>query len=436
MMRTSNRTLDPMLIDIGKRDQDFLLYYGDQPLRTAGHHEYNHRSDRLLRMIMMEIFDHRCLRLDEVSAAMLFEIQRDRIEGGKDLVQKNLDLLMDADPFIAMKVSGKGFRQVFESNGAFEGSGEQDHSMISLFWSVSSLLGPLNEYISRMMGRFEIHDGGEDPVLHLVRNAYAERSKSEKAVLQVLCFGHRAGIMLPLLWIMGSVNSYEYLKCLSAIRANGLLAKMERVAKASRALFGTGWMAETDDPAGEEEQLRRDLGVASDFLSVMKASSGTGHDLSALISAGESATLEFKSTLRWDLRAGKTNPAIERASLKTISAFLNTDGGILLIGVRDDGSIEGIESDKLANDDKFLLHFWTLVRTCFGREVSPYIRTDLVTAGEKTVCIVTCSRCDYPVFLNQPGFPEEFYIRVGPSSNALAVSEALKYIGDRFPVMG
>jgi hypothetical protein len=37
------------------------------------------------------------------------------------------------------------------------------------------------------------------------------------------------------------------------------------------------------------------------------------------------------------------------------------------------------------------------------------------------------------VFLRQPGFNEEFYIRVGPSSNAMDISEALKYIADHFP---
>ena len=36
---------------------------------------------------------------------------------------------------------------------------------------------------------------------------------------------------------------------------------------------------------------------------------------------------------------------IEHAVLKTITAFLNTDGGALLVGVSDDGIISGIEKD-------------------------------------------------------------------------------------------
>jgi predicted HTH transcriptional regulator len=132
------------------------------------------------------------------------------------------------------------------------------------------------------------------------------------------------------------------------------------------------------------------------------------------------------------IRAGKTNPAIEHACLKTISAFLNSSGGTLVIGVRDDGSIEGVESDKFSNDDKFLLHLWTLVRTCLGRDFTPFILTRLEKADEKTVCIVSCMPSNRPVFLRQPGYPEEIYIRMGPSSNAMDISEALKYINNHF----
>jgi hypothetical protein len=435
-MKFADRPLDPQMIDLGKRDQDYLLYYGDKPLKTSGGHEYNHSSDRLLRMILLEAMENRSIRLEGVSLALFFELQKDHIDRGRDLVQKNIEALMDADPFIAMKVSGKGLGHLLSRMEERETLPSAGGSMISDFWSVSSLLAPLNEQISRMLGRFEIRDTGVDPLLFLVRSAYAERSKAEKAVMQVLCFVHRAGIALPLLWIMGHISASEYARGLVAVRSRGLLPKMDPVAEAAEVPFARRGLRDPIRTDDEPDTIRKDLSLAADYLAVLKSAGHGERDLHSLIRAGESATLEFKSTLRWDLRAGKTNPAVERASLKTVSAFLNTDGGILLIGIRDDGTVEGIESDKLASEDKFLLHFWTLVRTCFGREVSPYIRTDLQTVEEKTVCIVTCSRCDYPVFLNQPGFPEEFFIRTGPGSNALSVSEALKYIAGRLPATG
>src|SRR3972149_581196 len=67
-----------------------------------------------------------------------------------------------------------------------------------------------------------------------------------------------------------------------------------------------------------------------------------------LIKQGESKTLEFKSTLRWNLQEDRQDDkAVTHAILKTIAAFLNTEGGDLLIGVADDGSVRGIECNRI-----------------------------------------------------------------------------------------
>jgi len=216
---------------------------------------------------------------------------------------------------------------------------------------------------------------------------------------------HHSGIVMPLLLVLDEISPVEYVKGLISLR---ILSK---------------------------EQYSVNLaGVVrvTTFLGLLLQKPIQEKLATAFISEGECDSIEFKSTLRWDIRAGKNNPAIERACLKTISAFINSIGGNLLIGVRDDGSIEGIETDKFANEDKFLLHLWTLIRTCLGRDFSSYIRTRLVKIEEKTVCIVDCLPCGRPAFLRQPGFDEEMYIRVGPSSNALDISEALTYIEHRF----
>ena len=50
---------------------------------------------------------------------------------------------------------------------------------------------------------------------------------------------------------------------------------------------------------------------------------------------------------------------MEEACLKTIVGFLNTDGGKLIVGVKDNGEFSGLETEisKLRKDskDKFLL---------------------------------------------------------------------------------
>jgi type I restriction enzyme R subunit len=91
-----------------------------------------------------------------------------------------------------------------------------------------------------------------------------------------------------------------------------------------------------------------------------------------LIKRGESKSLEFKSTLRWSLKEDRRDDkGVTHATLKTIAAFLNTEGGDLLLGVADDGSIVGIERDQLENDDKFMRHLAQGVRNGMGDRAGP-----------------------------------------------------------------
>ncbi len=68
-------------------------------------------------------------------------------------------------------------------------------------------------------------------------------------------------------------------------------------------------------------------------------------EIEALIKAGESATVEFKSSARWDMRQNKLNKELEQVIVKTVAGFLNTEGGTLLIGVDDGGIIVGLQHD-------------------------------------------------------------------------------------------
>lgn len=155
-----------------------------------------------------------------------------------------------------------------------------------------------------------------------------------------------------------------------------------------------------------------------------------GESVRALIAKGENRHVEFKSTLRMNLHSKKPGKEIELAWLKGIAAFLNTDGGTLLLGVTDAGEIAGLEQDVFENEDKCRLHFKNLIAAHIGAELSKYIRFVLVPVEGKTVGIVHCSRSAEPVFLKN-GNKEAFYIRNGPSSDELPVSKALKYIKQR-----
>jgi predicted HTH transcriptional regulator len=163
-----------------------------------------------------------------------------------------------------------------------------------------------------------------------------------------------------------------------------------------------------------------------------------GHRNAAeLIKRGESKTLEFKSTLQWSLKENrKDDKGITQAVLKTIAAFLNTEGGDLLIGVADDGSVVGIEHDQLETDDKFMLHLAQVVRNGLGDRASTCIDPKVQAVDGKSVCVVTCQRSPEPVFLKWKGLEVnqegDFFVRSGPSTVRLPPESAQEYIRTRF----
>jgi hypothetical protein len=159
----------------------------------------------------------------------------------------------------------------------------------------------------------------------------------------------------------------------------------------------------------------------------------TKDELLALIRQGESEKLEFKSTLRQNLATGKPGKEIELAALKTVAAFLNTDGGVLLVGVNDEGRILGLAPDNFENDDHALRHFTALLQQHLGLECAPYVDFKLRLMDEQQVLLVRCAPSPAPVFL-KAGKEEEFYIRVGPSSRKLSLSQFHgRMAGDRTP---
>ena len=156
-----------------------------------------------------------------------------------------------------------------------------------------------------------------------------------------------------------------------------------------------------------------------------------------LIKQGESKTLEFKSTLRWNLKEDrKDDRRITHAALKTIAAFLNTEGGDILLGVADDGTVIGIERDRLDNDDKFMLHLAQAVRSGLGDRAGTCIDPKIQIVDGKSVCVVSCQRSPEPVFLAWKGIETEtdgdFFVRSGPGTVKLSPDDAKEYVQTRF----
>lgn len=150
-----------------------------------------------------------------------------------------------------------------------------------------------------------------------------------------------------------------------------------------------------------------------------------------LIEHGENEQVEFKSTLRKNLKTEAKDPAIETAVLKTIAAFLNSRGGTLLVGVQDNGGISGIGPDEFVSSDKYLLHFSHLLDNRLGTHINQHIHYDLVKMGDEFVLRVDCDPSARPVFVKDANM-EYFFVRNGPSTISYSLSQAVAYIRERF----
>lgn len=161
-----------------------------------------------------------------------------------------------------------------------------------------------------------------------------------------------------------------------------------------------------------------------------------------LISNGENENLEFKSSMRWDMVKECKNTVLENVIIKTIGAFSNSEGGILAIGIDDNGTVLGLEKDystlQKQNKDGFELHLRELLNGACGiSNTAKNIKMEFPILDEKEICVVIVYPSSSPVYTKivdpKKGKTEKFYIRSGNSSRELEqISDVTGYIMSHF----
>ncbi len=159
-----------------------------------------------------------------------------------------------------------------------------------------------------------------------------------------------------------------------------------------------------------------------------------GKAIRSLISAGESAAVEFKSSLRWDHVQSKCNKALEIVIAKTIAGFLNHEGGDLLIGVADDGAVVGLKDDyatlRKKDRDGFELLLMKLVKDKLGGDVCTLLNVVFQEIDDCDVCRVMIERSERPVYVDHDG-RARYFVRTGNSTPELDTKEALDHVARR-----
>lgn len=159
-------------------------------------------------------------------------------------------------------------------------------------------------------------------------------------------------------------------------------------------------------------------------------------DINAILEEGEGLFVEFKETLRYDVRKNEVSKEIEKMVLKTIIAFLNADGGTLVIGVNDAAEVIGLENDYKAlpkkNRDGFENHLSMLIKNMIGLPFTKYIDAKFEKLNNKDICVVSVRRSHKPAYLRNGDKKEEFFVRVGNSTQPFSMSETEEYINSHW----
>ena len=157
-----------------------------------------------------------------------------------------------------------------------------------------------------------------------------------------------------------------------------------------------------------------------------------------LIKMEESGFLEFKSSMI-NGGEGKLNSVMQNETTETLTGFLNSNGGTLVIGYNDDMDvISGIEKDfeklgKRKDVEGWQLAFNNIFKEHIGLGYSEYLSSIMFeTIDGKTLAKISVSRSSDPVFWEPDKNTQAFPVRVNNSTRKLLPKDMKEYIDRHF----
>jgi len=159
------------------------------------------------------------------------------------------------------------------------------------------------------------------------------------------------------------------------------------------------------------------------------------------IEEGESQYLELKLCLWFDpIRNCEVNKQFD--VMTAIDSFLNSEGGILIIGVADDKTIVGLKGDYsiLPGDRKNSNGFENKLRNLIQTK---FFKTSLVgelikvkfhrhELSDWEICVIEVGKSHAPIFLYNEDQRQHFFVRQGNRNNKLEGIELSDYIKRHF----
>jgi hypothetical protein len=162
--------------------------------------------------------------------------------------------------------------------------------------------------------------------------------------------------------------------------------------------------------------------------------------ISDLLAVGESQTLEYKSTARWNGHTGAADKKLEHVIVKTVCGLLNSEGGALLIGVDDDARVIGLKTDFATlgtkpNRDGYELFLRQLLDTSLSVQTAGIVKIRFETVDGADVCVVSVAVSGKPTFskpVDGPKGASEFWVRIGNATKQLHGDDMVAYQADHW----
>lgn len=197
--------------------------------------------------------------------------------------------------------------------------------------------------------------------------------------------------------------------------------------------FPSGFLS---DLAEEEAALRNailEFRQADERRSALESLEAASLD--ELLKMGENQHLEFKSTMLWDKEKRGRNEDLTTAVLRTIAGFLNSqEGGVLLIGITDEGEVSEIDDDikllKKKNLDGHRLFLTDKMSIHLGQAMPPIIKITYPELRNKQICKVVVPPGPFYVFYRSAKQEDagKFFLRSQNSTRELSAEEAFNYM--------
>lgn len=146
----------------------------------------------------------------------------------------------------------------------------------------------------------------------------------------------------------------------------------------------------------------------------------------------EGQLLEFKTSIVFPAGNGGYIANLDEQMfiiLKVIAGFLNAKGGTLLIGVKDDGNVSGIEADFAelnCNADNYERIIRNKIVNYFNKDVNGTIDISFIKSGNKQICKIIVPQYETPIALDG-----EFYQRQGNEIRIIKGNDLTMFIRRR-----